>query len=223
MEGIFGGMWEAVCHPFIWHCSAMLWLCEAQCYLEPEQLKVSESKRSGLSDDYVTLANMRHGAPTFQRSIISQAVNNTRLPTLGFHLHLQDILKGNLILMCALKVHCLTDFFQHSIRLMWASLVQCAPHAHWRCINPSWQLHPHPLVWGKVRVPQVPHFTPQLRPRFQPKASQYAASWPPVDAGRHNVTHIIIHHCGELGKEGRDGELVVRGAGGQGRTLVQGS
>lgn len=58
----------------------MLWLREAQCYVEPERLKVSESKRSGLSDDYVTLANMRHGAPTFQRFIRSQAVNNIRLP-----------------------------------------------------------------------------------------------------------------------------------------------
>ena len=92
---------------------------------------------------------------------------------------------------------------------------------------PAWQLQilpPSPLRgFGGVRVPQVPHITPQLRPPVQP--SQHAASWPPVDAGRLNVTHIIIHHRGELGKEGRDwGGAGVREEGGQGRTLfVQGS
>lgn len=72
-----------------------------------------------------------------------------------------------------------------------------------------------PLVvqGGGVRVPQVPHITPQLRPPVQPKANQHAASWPPVDAGRLNVTHIIIHYRGELGKEGRDGGAGVRGGG----------
>jgi len=34
-----------------------------------------------------------------------------------------------------------------------------------------------------------------------------------VDAGRFNVTHIIIHHRGELGKEGGDGELVCERGG----------
>lgn len=59
-----------------------------------------------------------------------------------------------------------------------------------------------------VRVPQMPHITPRLRPPVQSKASQHAARWPPVDAGRLNVTHIIVHHGGEPGKEGGDGELV---------------
>lgn len=82
---------------------------------------------------------------------------------------------------------------------------------------------PTPASKGKVRVPQVPHITPQLRPPVQPKASQHVASGPPVVAGRRNVTHIIIHHSGEMGKEGRD--MGRDGGGGaQGQTLfVQGS
>lgn len=38
----------------------------------------------------------------------------------------------------------------------------------------------------------------------------------PVDAGRLNVTHIIIHHHGELGKEGRDRRAGVKERGGPG-------
>lgn len=45
---------------------------------------------------------------------------------------------------------------------------------------------------------------------------------PPVDAGRLNVTHIIIHHHGELGKEGRDRRAGVKERGGQGRTSCPG-
>lgn len=108
---------------------------------------------------------------------------------------------------------------------MWASLVRSVlpgpslevSHSSLAAATPP-TLSP-PLGVG-VRVPQVPHITPQLRPPVQPKARQHAASWPPVDAGRLNVTHIIIHHRGELGKEGRDGELVCERGGGQGRTLL---
>lgn len=37
-------------------------------------------------------------------------------------------------------------------------------------------LTPFGVIGGGVRVPQVPHITPQLRPPVQPKASQHAAS-----------------------------------------------
>lgn len=57
-------------------------------------------------------------------------------------------------------------------------------------------------------MPQVPHIALQLRPPVKPRAGRRAASRPPADAGRRNMTHIIIRHSGELGKEGR-----VRGAG----------
>jgi len=102
----------------------------------------------------------------------------------------------------------------------------CCPDPRWRCPIPAWQLqhpppHSPPLGVG-VRVPQVPHITPQLRPPVQPKTSQHAASWPPVDAGRLNVTHIIIHRSRELGKEGRDGELVCERRGARAGLLCPG-
>lgn len=75
-------------------------------------------------------------------------------------------------------------------------------------------------------MPQVPHIALRLRPPVKLSAGRRAASRPPADAGRRNMTHITIRHSGELGKEGgvqgaglRDGR---RGQPGPG-TSVQGS
>lgn len=88
----------------------------------------------------------------------------------------------------------------------------CCPDARWRRPYSSLAASNPPLArtGAGVRVPQVPHITPQLRPPVQPKASQHAASWPPVDAGRLNVTHIIIHHREELGRGRRGWRAGVR-------------
>lgn len=175
-----------------------------------------------------TLAKGRSGAPTVQRLILTWIINNTRpcQPSILIYVsYFHSLFKGK---TCV--VHCLTetslswilwaifDFFRLNIRLMWASLVRNVlprpslevSHSSLAAATPS---APSPPLGAGVRVPQVPHITPQLRPPVKPKASQHAASWPPVDAGRLNVTHIIIHHHGELGKEGRDGELVCERGG----------
>lgn len=136
--------------------------------------------------------------------------------------------------MCALEVYCLTEtslswIVSHSWFLKWyqAYVSQpgstCCPDprrrfplsSHGSFKSPSLPSSPpFGVIGGGVRVPQMPHITPQLRPPVQPKASQHAASWPPVDAGRLNVTHIIIHHRGELGKDGRGrGSWCERGGG----------
>lgn len=97
------------------------------------------------------------------------------------------------------------------------------PDPHWRCplsslaaLNlPPPPLPPPLLVSGleclKCYISPLSSDLPFRRKQ----ARMLAASWPPVDEGRLNVTHIIIRYCGELGKDGGGyGELAWEEEGG---------
>lgn len=55
-------------------------------------------------------------------------------------------------------------------------------------------------------MPQVPHIALQVPPPVKPRAGWRVASRPPADAGRRNMTHIIIYRGegGQIRKAGSE-------------------